>query len=483
MKVVIDADLVLELLINRQGIIGEAEEIWNLVQSQKIEGFITNAGLEKIYFFCRELTDEHLADEMLGSLEKVLSSCSLDQRIIRKARLSTLKDFESAIESTCAKYMGFDGVVTHCLQNFSGSDSNVWSVHELLAVIKNNIKTQEIYQNEKLLKSSSVDVVSDNGNVEKGWDIDNFLEFKSFIESTNEDVLDSSKVQNLPSLYEGAYYEKGTSDNLISPTIDSLRLPTQKVLDFPITALRFEDQIQIIMIWAIARESRTVCIANVHMLMEAHSNPVFAGVLQNADVVTPDGMPLVWMMRKMGARYQDRIAGMDILQALCQLAQIQNVSVFFLGSQTEILSRMRKRLEQEFPKLKIAAMEPLPFRPLTENEDAELINKVNSSGAGLVFVSLDCPKQENWMAQHKGKIQAVMLGMGEVFPVYAGIHKHAPRIIRELGFEWLYRWIPEPRHLWSRYATTILLFIWLATKQLMSSNSVQNSKYSEDNIS
>ncbi|OUL36820.1 glycosyltransferase [Nostoc sp. T09] len=249
-------------------------------------------------------------------------------------------------------------------------------------------------------------------------------------------------------------------------------LPKQKVLDFPITALRFEDQIQTIMKWAIARESRTVCVANVHMLMEAHWNPEFASVLRNADVVTPDGMPLVWMMRRMGAHSQDRVAGMDILQGLCQLSQIQNVSVFFLGSQTEILSRMRKRLEQEFPQLKIAAMEPLPFRPLTENEDTELINKINSSGAGLVFVSLGCPKQENWMAQHKGKIQAVMLGMGGVFPVYAGIHKRAPRIVRELGFEWFYRWIQEPRRLWSRYIKTIPPFIWLATKQLISSGRV-----------
>ncbi|BAY34796.1 WecB/TagA/CpsF family glycosyl transferase [Nostoc carneum NIES-2107] len=247
-------------------------------------------------------------------------------------------------------------------------------------------------------------------------------------------------------------------------------VPTQKVLDFPITALTFENQIQTILKWAIARESKTVCVANVHMLMEAHWNPEFARVLKTADVVTPDGMPLVWMMRRMGARSQDRVAGMDILQGLCQLAQIQNVSVFFLGSQTEILAKMRQRLEQEFPYLKIAAMEPLPFRPLTETEDADLVKKINKSGAGLVFVSLGCPKQENWMAQHKGKIQAVMIGVGGVFPVYAGIHKRAPRIVRELGFEWLYRWLQEPRRLWSRYMTTIPPFIWLATKQLLSSS-------------
>ncbi|WP_193195741.1 WecB/TagA/CpsF family glycosyltransferase [Nostoc sp. MG11] len=249
-------------------------------------------------------------------------------------------------------------------------------------------------------------------------------------------------------------------------------LPTKKVLDFPITALRFDDQIQTILKWASTRESKTVCVANVHMLMEAHYNPEFASVLRNADLVTPDGMPLVWMMRKMGARYQDRVAGMDIFLALCQLAQTQNLSVFFVGSQTEILSKMRKRLEKEFPQLKIAAMEPLPFRPMTEIEDEALIKKINYSGASVVLVSLGCPKQENWMAQHKGKIQAVMLGLGGVFPVYAGIHKRAPRMIRDLGLEWLYRWIQEPRRLWGRYATTIPPFMWLATKQLLSSSRI-----------
>lgn len=246
-------------------------------------------------------------------------------------------------------------------------------------------------------------------------------------------------------------------------------LPSQNVLDFPITALCFDDQIQTILKWASDRESKTVCVANVHMLMEAHWNKDFGSILKNADLVTPDGMPLVWMMRQMGASYQDRVAGMDILLALCQQAQTQNLSVFFVGSQTEILSRMRQRLEQEFPKLNIAAMEPLPFHPLSAIEDANLINKINSSGAGVVLVSLGCPKQEYWMAQHKNKIQAVMIGLGGVFPVYAGIHKRAPRIVRDLGLEWLYRFLQEPHRLGRRYIQTIPPFMWLAAKQLLSS--------------
>ncbi|MEH2191845.1 MAG: WecB/TagA/CpsF family glycosyltransferase [Nostoc sp.] len=249
-------------------------------------------------------------------------------------------------------------------------------------------------------------------------------------------------------------------------------LPTKKVLDFPITALRFDHQIEKILEWASRRESKSVYVANVHMLIEAHWHPEFAAVLRNADIVTPDGMPLVWMMRKMGASSQDRVAGMDIFLELCQLSQTESLSIFFVGSQTEILSKMQKRLEQEFPQIKIAAMEPLPFRPLTQVEDEALVQKINSSGASAVLVSLGCPKQENWIAQHKGKIQAVMIGLGGVFPVYAGIHKRAPRIVRDLGLEWLYRWIQEPRRLCGRYAKTIPLFIWLAMKQLLSSSRI-----------
>lgn len=243
-------------------------------------------------------------------------------------------------------------------------------------------------------------------------------------------------------------------------------LPTVKVVDFPITALSFHKQIETMLSWAMARESRIVCVANVHMLMEAHWHSDFEQTLKRADLVAPDGMPLVWMMRAMGSHQQERVAGLDILTGVCKLAQAQNVSIFFLGSQTEILARMRTRLEDEYPQLQIAAMEPLPFRPLTIEEDASLVKKINDSGAGLVLISLGCPKQEKWMALHRGRVQGVMIGLGGAFPVYAGFQKRAPSLIRDFGLEWLYRWLQEPRRLCKRYMTTIPPFIILATKQL-----------------
>jgi N-acetylglucosaminyldiphosphoundecaprenol N-acetyl-beta-D-mannosaminyltransferase len=240
------------------------------------------------------------------------------------------------------------------------------------------------------------------------------------------------------------------------------------IVGSPVTALPFEVQINIILEWAMSKVSKVVCVANSHMLIEAHWHPEFYSILRNADIVTPDGMPLVWMLRLMGMRTQNRVAGLDILLSLCKLAPLRDIKIFFLGSETVILENMRKKLEYLFPHIKIAGMEPLPFRPLTEIEDEAIIKKIHDSGAGIVFVSLGCPKQEYWMNQHKNKIKAVMIGLGGAFPVFAETQKRAPYLLRHLGGEWLYRLIQEPVRLLSRYSKTIPVFIWLVFKQLLS---------------
>lgn len=242
---------------------------------------------------------------------------------------------------------------------------------------------------------------------------------------------------------------------------------SQSVIGFSVAALPFDQQIALLLQWAKTCASKVICVANVHMLIEGYQNPAFANVLREADLLTPDGMPLVWMLKLAGIAHQDRVAGLDILTAICRAVPEQGISVFFLGSQQGILDRIKVRLEKEFPNLKIAGMEPLPFRPLTAAENEVVLQRLNESGAGVVFVSLGCPKQETWMVQNKGKVHAVMIGLGGAFPVYAGLHKRAPHLIRSAGLEWLYRLVQEPRRLWRRYWSTIPLFIWLASKQLL----------------
>lgn len=243
--------------------------------------------------------------------------------------------------------------------------------------------------------------------------------------------------------------------------------PVRNLIGSPVSALSFNEQINLMVGWAEQRLSKVICVANVHMLIEASRDSRFAGILKRADLVTPDGMPLVWMLRLLGSARSQRVAGMDLLLATCQQAVAAGVSVFFLGSEPMVLDKIRLRLAREFPTLKVAGMESPPFRPLTLEEDLALVDTINASGAGIVFVSLGCPKQELWMAAHHGQVRAVMVGIGAVFPLYAGLLTRAPKIIRMSGLEWFYRLCQEPKRLWKRYASTMPIFIWLALKQLL----------------
>jgi N-acetylglucosaminyldiphosphoundecaprenol N-acetyl-beta-D-mannosaminyltransferase len=241
------------------------------------------------------------------------------------------------------------------------------------------------------------------------------------------------------------------------------------LIGLPVTALPFREQMSLVLKWAHRHESRVVCVANVHMLVEARRDAMMSRILCNSDLVTPDGMPLVWMLRLLGSRNQDRVAGVDILVETCTRAAEVGTSVYFLGSDNTTLQKLCHRLGHEIPTLKIAGFDTLPFfRDFSEIvEDHARIRAVNDSGAGIVFVSLGCPKQERWMHRHKDKINAVMIGLGGAFPVYAGLQQRAPQWVRRSGLEWMYRLIQEPRRLWKRYATTIPSFMWLAIRQLL----------------
>ncbi|MEA5466099.1 WecB/TagA/CpsF family glycosyltransferase [Leptothoe sp. PORK10 BA2] len=245
------------------------------------------------------------------------------------------------------------------------------------------------------------------------------------------------------------------------------KLETQSVIGFPVTAEPFDVQIDTMLSWAHQRLSKVVCVANVHMLIEAKCSQGFARVLHQADMLTPDGMPLVWVTSRLRKRKQDRVAGMDILLSLCKKAAKENTGVFFLGSTPDVLWNMKQRLKKEYPDLKVVGMESPPFRPLTAEEDEALVQRLNESGAGFVLVSLGCPKQEWWMSDHKGRVKAVMVGLGGAFPIFAGEKRWAPVWVQENGLEWLYRLVQEPRRLWKRYAKTVPLFMLLAFKQLV----------------
>lgn len=240
----------------------------------------------------------------------------------------------------------------------------------------------------------------------------------------------------------------------------------ERVLGAPIDVLSWENALSRIAAWAAARESRYVCITNAHSVVTAGQEADFGRVLAEADMVTPDGAPVAWMLRKLGHPAQQRINGPDLMWRYCAEAAARGEAIYLYGGMPETLTRLQAVLAERFPYLRIAGAYSPPFRALTQEEDAGVVEAINSSGAGTVWVSLGCPKQERWMAAHRGRIQAVMIGVGAAFDYHAGTIKRAPLWMQRNGLEWLHRLCSEPRRLWRRYFVTNTLFVLGAIRQL-----------------
>ena len=232
------------------------------------------------------------------------------------------------------------------------------------------------------------------------------------------------------------------------------------VLSWPVV----EDQISQ---WAAARESRYICICNVHSVVTAVEDSEFALAINGADLATPDGTPIAWMLRHLGYPGQKRINGPDLMMRYLRLAAQRGESIYLYGSTRETQDRLRERLTHSLPGLKVAGAYSPPFRPLTPDEDAEVIRQINASGARTVWVSLGCPKQEKWMADHRGRIHAVMIGVGAAFDYHAGITPRAPRWMQKRGLEWTHRLWAEPGRLWRRYLHTNSVFLLRAAAELL----------------
>lgn len=228
----------------------------------------------------------------------------------------------------------------------------------------------------------------------------------------------------------------------------------------------YADAVERIAAWARDREARYVCVATAHMVMEGYDSPEFQRMVNEADLVTPDGMPLVWGLRWLGIRGATRVYGPDLTPEVLRVATALGVPVGFYGGSPEVLERLVARARERFPGLSVAFVESPPFRPLTEQEDRECVERINRSGARILFIGLGCPKQERWMASHKGRIRTVMLGVGAAFDFLAGTKPQAPRWMQQAALEWLFRLATEPRRLWRRYLRNNPRFAVLFALQL-----------------
>ena len=213
--------------------------------------------------------------------------------------------------------------------------------------------------------------------------------------------------------------------------------------------------------WAKDGESRYVCVANVHMTIEAHRAPAFAQAANGGDLVVADGFPLALTMRLFGCCGQRQVRGTDLTRMLCQRAAAGTIPVGFVGGRETTLRAVVEEMRRDNPGLDVAYAHSPPFRPMTPEEMEAIAKDVAASGCGILFVGLGCPNQENWMANQRGRIGCVMLGVGAAFDFIAGTVPEAPRWMQRLGLEWVHRLACEPRRLWRRYLITNTRFLML----------------------
>jgi N-acetylglucosaminyldiphosphoundecaprenol N-acetyl-beta-D-mannosaminyltransferase len=209
------------------------------------------------------------------------------------------------------------------------------------------------------------------------------------------------------------------------------------------------------------------CVATVHMVMEAFDAPDYQRLVNAAELVTPDGVPLVWALRALGIGQATRVYGPDLMPLLCARAEALSLPVGFYGGSPQVLETLLERLLARFPGLRIGFAHSPPYRPASVEEDLRVCESIRDAGVRLLFVGLGCPKQERWMAAHREALPCAMVGVGAAFDFLAGHKRQAPAFLQRAGLEWLFRLATEPRRLWRRYVVHNPRFVLRFARQLM----------------
>lgn len=238
----------------------------------------------------------------------------------------------------------------------------------------------------------------------------------------------------------------------------------KRVVSIDISIGKYQDFLKRFLSLSSEKKSSYVCVANVHMTVEAYLDKDFCSIVNNAEIVTPDGMPLAKAIKFIYGISQDRVAGMDLIGDLFEECEKYEKSIFIYGSTSDTLEKLKIKTSNDFSNLLLNTYAP-PYRQLSKEEKDNDIKMINDLNPDFVFVALGCPKQERWMAEHKDKVNSCMIGLGGAVEVYAGVKDRAPLWMQKYSLEWLYRFIQEPKRLWKRYFVTNSLFIILFLKQ------------------
>jgi N-acetylglucosaminyldiphosphoundecaprenol N-acetyl-beta-D-mannosaminyltransferase len=246
-----------------------------------------------------------------------------------------------------------------------------------------------------------------------------------------------------------------------------MTLASREVLGMRVDATSYEDASRRVVQWARERRPAYVCVATVHMVMEAFDSGEFQQAVNGADLVTPDGVPLVWALKSLGVRNASRVYGPDLMPHVVEEAARENLPIGLYGGTPESLETFHQVLKARFPEIRVVCQIAPPFRPLTPEEDEAVTREIVASGAQILFVGIGCPKQENWMVEHKERVPAVMVGVGAAFDFLTGRVRQAPGWVQAAGLEWAFRLMIEPRRLWKRYAKHNPRFVALFLLQLL----------------
>lgn len=243
--------------------------------------------------------------------------------------------------------------------------------------------------------------------------------------------------------------------------VDKSQIPTCNIMGVNIAAINME--------WLLEYLDKNLkdligdymCVANVHTTVTAYENPEYCAVQNGGIMAIPDGGPLSTVGRKRGYNIE-RTTGPSLMGEIFKSTAKKGYRHFFYGSKQETLDQLEAKLQENYPGIQIAGMYSPPFRPLTEEEDTAVIKMINDAKPDFVWIGLGAPKQEIWMADHQGKIDGLMIGVGAGFDYYAGNIERAPEWMQRSNMEWFYRLIQDPKRLFGRYLHTNTKFIWNA---------------------
>jgi N-acetylglucosaminyldiphosphoundecaprenol N-acetyl-beta-D-mannosaminyltransferase len=229
----------------------------------------------------------------------------------------------------------------------------------------------------------------------------------------------------------------------------------------------YDKSVKKIIQFATQNQSAYICASNVHMVMESYDNKDFQRIINNADIVTPDGMPLVWTLKLLGIKKAERVYGPKLMTELLKLCSKENIPIGLYGGSQEVINNLLDRLPEKYNGLKIVYAVSPPYRELTKKEINKTIIAMKSSNCKIMFIGLGCPKQENWMAKNSPQLPMPLLGVGAAFDFLSNPKMQAPLPIQRVGLEWLYRLFTEPRRLWYRYCYHNPRFIYRVLQQVI----------------